>query len=187
MSNKVHITEKGTRLPLINLKGKDYLMVAHRIVWFREVYPTGMILTEPVKIEKDYAIFKATIAVPNAQGIMTTLATATKFENVQGFQDFIEKSETGSCGRALALAGFGTQFALPELDEGDRLADSPLQSANTSHVTEKFRVVSPNHPLPKNESTVQVNIIEDKTEPLRTSFRRPTTTVQAKPTSGWSK
>ncbi len=39
----------------------------------------------------------------------------------------LEKSETGAIGRALALCGFGTQFT-PELDEGERLADSPLQS-----------------------------------------------------------
>src|SRR5271166_4758406 len=165
-------------------------MIGYRIVWFREVYPMGMILTEPVKIEKDYAIFKATIAVPNENGIMTTLATATKYENVQGFQDFIEKSETGSCGRALALAGFGTQFALPELDEGDRLADYPLQVNNTSHISQKFAAVSPNHPLPTNESATVTTLTDVKSNeivPQRTSFRRPTATSTPKPSSGWSK
>ena len=54
------------------------------------------------------------------------MATGTKKEDVKGFGDFIEKAETGSVGRALALCGFGTQFA-PELDEagGGRFADSP--------------------------------------------------------------
>ena len=30
-------TPKGTVLPLTNLKGKDYLMVAYRIQWFNEI------------------------------------------------------------------------------------------------------------------------------------------------------
>jgi hypothetical protein len=52
------------------------------------------------------------------------MATATKMENVRGFPDYLEKSETGAVGRALAFCGYGTQFA-PELEESNRLADAP--------------------------------------------------------------
>ena len=58
------------------------------------------------------------------------MAQGTKSETAAGFQDHLEKSETGAIGRALALCGFGTQFA-PEFDEGDRLADSPLPAKQT--------------------------------------------------------
>jgi hypothetical protein len=37
----------------------------------------------------------------------------------------MEKAETGAIGRALALIGYGTQFA-PEMDEEDRIVDSPV-------------------------------------------------------------
>ena len=104
--------------------GRTYLPVSARIVWFREEHPDWGIHTEAVEInhEKQYAIFKATIY--NAEGMI--MAMGTKKEDVKGFGDYIEKAETGSVGRALALCGFGTQFS-PELDEvgGGRLADSP--------------------------------------------------------------
>lgn len=104
--------------------GRTYLPVSARIVWFREEHPDWGIRTELVAIdtEKQYAIFRAEIF--NAEGKL--MATATKMENVKGFPDYLEKAETGSVGRALALCGFGTQFE-PELDEVSRgrLADSP--------------------------------------------------------------
>ncbi len=117
---KTFKTQKGTELPFLNLKGKDYLQVAHRLVWFREEYPEGSITTEFVKLEETYAIAKARIFFDGG----SLMAVAHGREDAKHFPDFIEKAETKAIGRALALCGFGTQFA-PELDEEDRLADSP--------------------------------------------------------------
>lgn len=115
-------TKKGTQLPLLNLKGKDYLQVAHRLVWFREEHPDWGIETEFLVLNDTYSISKATIR--NEAGRI--IAQATKREDAKHFPDNNEKSETGAIGRALALCGYGTQFA-PELDEGERIVDSPLQ------------------------------------------------------------
>lgn len=119
-------TEKGTELPILNLRGKEYLQVAHRLVWFREAHPDGIIKTTMLAMQgegpTEYAVFKAEIYVKG-----TMVASAHKKETRAGFDDFIEKAETGSIGRALALAGFGTQFSADELDEKDRLADAPLE------------------------------------------------------------
>lgn len=118
-------TKAGTELPILNLRGKEYLQVAHRLVWFREEHPDWTIQTELVSVTDKSATAKATIL--DSQGRI--IATAHKFENEQGFPDFIEKAETGSVGRALALCGYGTQFVADELDEGKRLADSPIAAA----------------------------------------------------------
>jgi hypothetical protein len=115
-------TPRGTRLPLLDLRGKDYLQVAHRLVWFREEHPTWSIETEPLAIQSDYAIFVARVKDENGR----LISTGTKHETKHGFFDFIEKAETGAIGRALALCGYGTQFA-PELDEEERIVDAPLQ------------------------------------------------------------
>jgi hypothetical protein len=72
----------------------------------------------------EYAIFRAEVYVETAKG-MNMVSSAHKKETRGGFDDFIEKAETGAIGRALALAGFGTQFLADELEEGDRLADAP--------------------------------------------------------------
>lgn len=103
--------------------GKEYLPVASRLVWFRQEHPDWGIETKPVEldVEKGYAIYEA--YVYDSEGKL--MAKGTKMETARGFADYVEKSETGSIGRALAVCGFGTQFA-PELDEGERIVDSPL-------------------------------------------------------------
>jgi len=124
--------------------GKEYLPVAARLVWFRQEHPDWGIETRPIElnIEKGYAIFEA--AVYNAEGKLMAKGTKMEFfprivsepvirkdgsvgdkTSLVGFSDYMEKAETGSIGRALAVCGFGTQFA-PELDEGERIVDSPL-------------------------------------------------------------
>ena len=122
--------------------GRNYLPVSARLIWFRNEHPDWGIETEPVTLdmEKQYAIFRA--KVYNAEGRL--MAVGTKREDVRGFPDYIEKAETGAVGRALALCGFGTQFA-PELDEVDirqagapggisvgRFADSPQPIRTTT-------------------------------------------------------
>lgn len=114
-------TPKGTVLPILNLRGKDYLQVQHRIVWFTEERPDWSIHTSIVERTVDSCLACAEI-LDEKRNIR---ATAHKFEDRQGFGDFIEKSETGAIGRALALLGFGTQFCADDLDEADRLADAP--------------------------------------------------------------
>ncbi len=125
---------------------QDYLPVQWRLVWFREQCPQGTIETEMLHLDLDrecetevsvwndekrkyekvtkrgkgIAIFKATVT--DGKG---GKATGTKQDNAACFDDFIERAETGSIGRALAALGFGTQFC-DDLDEGDRLADAPV-------------------------------------------------------------
>jgi hypothetical protein len=118
---KTFKTPKGTELPILNLRGKDYLQVMHRLVWFREDRPVWGIETEILAHDDKGAIARAVIK--DEQG--RVVAVSHKTETAQGFPDFIEKSETGAIGRALALIGYGTQFCADELDEGERIVDSP--------------------------------------------------------------
>jgi hypothetical protein len=84
-------------------------------------------------------VFQA--VVKDAQGRI--VATASKMETRDDFADFVEKAETGAIGRALAMCGYGTQFA-PELSEGDlesgrvAYADSPqpLRGEEAARVAE---------------------------------------------------
>lgn len=123
MSHSIWKSPKGTELPILYLRGKDYLEVKWRLVWFREEHPDWSIETEFHSHGPDWAWAKATIK--DATGRI--LATAHKFEDKAGFPDFREKSETSAVGRALAMIGYGTQFCSDELDEGQRLADSPTE------------------------------------------------------------
>lgn len=107
---------------MIKLKGKDYLQVMWRLCWFREEKPNWCIDTELVSHEGESAVFRATIA--DEQGIKKSSGYGS--ESKRDFGDYLEKAETKAVGRALAMLGYGTQFA-PDLDEGERIVDSPVK------------------------------------------------------------
>lgn len=126
---------------------KDYLPVQWRLVWFREQCPDGTIETELVHLDLDKEMYEEAFVWNNekkrSEKVMKSacgvavfratvkdgkggVATGTKMEKAASFPDFIEKSETGAIGRALAALGYGTQFA-PELNEEHRIVDSPAE------------------------------------------------------------
>lgn len=104
---------------LIDLKGKKYLQVMWRLVWFRQDKPLWCIDTKLEQLTDNHAVFSAKIL--DEDGMQK--ASGYGSESVKDFRDFIEKAETKAIGRALAMLGYGTQFA-PELDEGERIVDS---------------------------------------------------------------
>lgn len=102
--------------------GKDYLQVMWRLVWFREDHPDWSINADCIEHDQDHAVFKAIICDEN--GIQKSSGHGS--ETKKDFNDFLEKAETKAVGRALAMLGYGTQFAADELDEGTRIVDSPV-------------------------------------------------------------
>lgn len=110
---------------MMKLKGKDYLPVAARVLWFRDEFPIEKGWSIDTKLvdggfKEGYAVFVAAIFDPNQR----VVARGHNVEDKQGFGDFMQKAETGAIGRALAAAGFGTMAAL---DEGpDNVIDSPV-------------------------------------------------------------
>ena len=126
------------RQHLINLKGKDYLPVAARLIWLNEEAERYTIHTNILKLEDTYAVVQATVTVSSDENVAVKTATALKREDKTHFPDYLEKAETGAIGRALGMLGFGTQFA-PEFDEmagqlEGRVVDTP-QTAVKSDAT----------------------------------------------------
>ena len=94
---------------LIQLKGKWYLETKYRIQWFREKYPHGCISTEVISY--DPMMVKATVYDGEGAVLATAHAGAVDKGNAVWSGRGLEKSETAAIGRALAHAGYGTQFA----------------------------------------------------------------------------
>lgn len=115
MTDKFNPQSKVTKM-----QGKDYLEVKWRIVWFRTDHPKGSIITEVVNDD----LMKATIIDGDGRVLATGHGSSKKM-GVAKNRPF-EGAETAAIGRALAHAGYGTQFT-DELDEGDHLADSPIE------------------------------------------------------------
>lgn len=89
--------------------GKLYLPAAYRIAWFREECPHCGIDTALIEGGQaaGFATFRCCITDP----VGRVVATGHKTETRQDFPaGWVEKAETGSIGRALSFAGFGTQF-----------------------------------------------------------------------------
>lgn len=122
-------TEQGTELKLTNLKGKAYLDVPKRVIWFREECHGYGIETEFLTASKEEAVARATVR--DAAGKI--VAQGTKRCTAQEFRlGHIEKAETGAIGRALGFLGYGTEAAL-DLDEREDkntpnpvIADAPI-------------------------------------------------------------
>lgn len=119
---------------LINLKGKEYLNVQNRMLWFirdqRAFIVAGLaqmpyvIRTELVELDREagYAHYKTYV-----RDVLGNEATMYGSESARDFGDYAEKASTKSLGRALLALGYGTAFA-PEMDEGERVVDSPVDN-----------------------------------------------------------
>jgi hypothetical protein len=135
------------RAHLIQLKGRDYLPVAARLLWLNEETDRYKIETDILRLEDNFAVVRATVSVLDENGTPSRSATAIKREDKTHFPDFLEKAETGSVGRALGMLGYGTQFA-PEFDEIEakleaRVVDSPQTVRAIEPAREPARAESP--------------------------------------------
>lgn len=105
---------------LIDIRGKRYLEVKWRLVWLRQEHPDWAITTELVDTG-DPVIVRAVVADASGRPIASGHA-----EYPRGRQfPSIMKAETAAIGRALAHAGFGTQFGGEDVEEAD-LVDAPV-------------------------------------------------------------
>lgn len=107
----------------------DYLEIKWRMVWFREQNKENtktLVLDKIIDKDNRFAYFE--LQLSDTKG---NTEVGVGSETGEDFRDYIEKAYTKAYGRALAALGYGTQFA-PELDEDDRIADSPTIKPDSS-------------------------------------------------------
>lgn len=163
---------------LIELKGKKYLQTAHRVLWMRHEKPEWSITTELLQVGESLAV-RAVVADETGRVSATGLAGVRSGERqVWAGREIekAEKAETAAIGRALAHAGFGTQFALDATDdETDNLADSPMTppAAKPPPAAKQQGPpppAAPRSPLPVPEDTPRrvtaIEVIEHQGRPL---------------------
>lgn len=108
---------------LTRVNGNEYLPVAQRLAWLRDVHPDAVLTTDLVEILPEIAIFRAEVRLPSGGS-----ATGYGSETPKDFKDYVEKAETKAIGRALAALGFGTQFCHDHEDGAPRRpVDAPVQ------------------------------------------------------------
>ena len=128
------------RKHLLRVSGnKLYLPAAYRIVWFREECPEWGIETMLIEGGQEAGFATVQCRVYNTEN--RVIASGIKTETRQDFPaGWVEKAETGSIARALAVAGFGTQFA-PEMD--DDIGQPSDSGKNRDYVSASSTPTSP--------------------------------------------
>ena len=114
MENKVKtVTPK---LKTVNIKGKEYVEVNERLKAFREMYPTGSIMTEIVSHQDGVVVMKAVIVI-DGQIRATGHAYEKEGSTFINKTSYIENCETSCWGRALACLGLGLDTSVASVEE----------------------------------------------------------------------
>jgi hypothetical protein len=121
-------------LPTINLKGKDYVQVKDRVLFFNEEHPNGSIKSEVQFITNSFVNFKAIvtpdIATPDRVFIGRSAGPIDAEKS-------LEKLETVAVGRALAFMGIGVIESVASADEIQVYESRQVQGSKSTASTRK--------------------------------------------------
>ena len=112
----------------INIKGKEYILVKDRVLYFNENYPNGKIETELLsEINSEMVVMKATITpdVDNPTRIFTGFSQATWGDGYINKTAAMENCETSAVGRALGMMGIGVIDSIASADEINKAQTQP--------------------------------------------------------------
>lgn len=122
------------KLPTVDIKGKEYVMVKDRILAFNEKYPNGYIQTDLVSDPSDTNIVIRASVVPDAdkrERMFIDYAQETVGKGMINTTSALENASTSAVGRALAFMGIGIIDSIASADEVHK-AVNPRPSVGTS-------------------------------------------------------
>ena len=111
--------EKDLKEKAIDIKGKQYILVADRVVYFNDQYPNGCIQNKILKWENDTITIKTTVIPDTDKPERKFIGHAQEVIGV-GFinkTSALENAETSAVGRALAMMGIGVISSIASVDE----------------------------------------------------------------------
>ena len=128
--------EKNLKDKAIDIKGKKYVQVSHRIIYFNDTYKDGCINTELVSpIESDHIIIKATVYPEGLAGRrFTGYSQAIIGDGMVNKTSALENAETSAVGRALALMGIGVIDSVASVDEINKAVGSRVKLSQAHFV-----------------------------------------------------
>lgn len=129
----------------ISIKGKQYVLVSDRVIYFNETYPEGSITTELVSApESDKIIIKATVypnggfnMVGGANRVFTGYSQATVGDGMVNKTSALENAETSAVGRALGFMGIGVIESIASADEMNKAIGTEPKTYNPGFAQEK--------------------------------------------------
>lgn len=113
------MSDKELKSKAIQIKGKDYVQVKDRVLYFNEKYPNGCIRTSLVSWENNIItmISKVVPDVENMERYFTGYSQEIVGEGMINKTSALENAETSAVGRSLALMGIGVIDSIASTDE----------------------------------------------------------------------
>ena len=110
---------KKEEMKTTNIKGKNYVEVNQRILYFRsneEKYPNGKILTSIESMENGVCVIRAEVYVGN-ELVATGHAYEKEGSTFINKTSYLENCETSAIGRALGILGIGIDTSIASSEE----------------------------------------------------------------------
>lgn len=104
----------------IDIKGKKYVLVSDRIIYFNETYKNGAIKSELLSKPNDDMVVMRAIVIPDVtkpERYFTGYSQATWGEGYINKTSALENCETSAIGRALGMMGIGVIDSIASVDE----------------------------------------------------------------------
>jgi hypothetical protein len=114
--NKVKTVTPKLNSIKIGKGNKEYVEVHERIRGFREMYPTGSIMTEILTHQDGVVLFKAVVVV-DGQIVATGHAYEKEGSTFINKTSYVENCETSAIGRALGAFGIGIDTSVASAEE----------------------------------------------------------------------
>lgn len=113
-------TDKQLVDKAIDIKGKKYVLVSDRVLYFNENYPNGSIVTQRIMTEEPWVeIFKTTVTpdCDHPERYFTGYSQAKWWDGFINKTSALENAETSSTWRALAFMWIGVIDSIASVDE----------------------------------------------------------------------
>jgi len=114
------MTDKQLVNKAINIKGKKYVLVSDRILYFNETYKNGSIRTKMIsEADAEICVVEAKVTPDheNPERFFTGHSQAKWGQGMVNTTSALENAETSAIGRALALMGIGVIDSVASVDE----------------------------------------------------------------------
>ena len=111
--------EKSLKAKAVDIKGKEYILVRDRVLYFNEQYANGYITTELLSQPLDGTIVIKALVYPDVGSgkCFTGHAQEVIGDGYINKTSAMENAETSAVGRALAMMGIGVLDSIASVDE----------------------------------------------------------------------
>lgn len=152
------MADKSLKSKAVKIKGKDYVLVSDRVLFFNEQYPNGKIETKLIKYENKQIIMKAMVTpdVSTPDRVFTGWSQEIDGEGTVNKTSALENAETSAVGRAMAMLGIGVIDSIASVDEINKAKNrnnyQPAETINIDDDKQWFDPTNGDHIIVVNEA-----------------------------------